>query len=45
MTDNDWALDFSPDRARIGMITEHIKGGTYEQGFLSVHKDRVKFPK
>lgn len=41
---NDWDLDFHPERASIGMFARRDSKGTYLQGFLDVHKDRVKYP-
>lgn len=42
--DNDWALSFQPDRAWIGMFSQAEDGQEYVRGFLSVSKDKVKFP-
>jgi hypothetical protein len=41
--DNDWALSFG-DSASIGRVTEEVGGERYVRGFLSVDKNRVKFP-
>jgi hypothetical protein len=41
---NDWALDFSPERSSIGMFARRDSTGTYVQGFLDVHRDKVKYP-
>jgi hypothetical protein len=47
-TDNpdadDWALDFHPGRARIGMYTVREGEQKYLRGFVTAQKDRVKFP-
>jgi len=40
--DNDWALVFDDDRARIGMRTEKIEGVRYIHGFLGVDKDKER---
>jgi hypothetical protein len=42
--DNNWALNFGPDRARIGMFTVEEGGQKYVKGFLSVSRDKVKYP-
>lgn len=42
--DNDWVLDFGPDRARIGMYAERVGGQTYVRGGFTVHRDKVKYP-
>lgn len=42
--DNDWALDFGPSRAHIGMHTEVVDGQTYVRGNFRVQQDRVKYP-
>lgn len=42
--DNDWALAFYPERARIGMYAEKIGGLTYVRGSFAVHEDRVQYP-
>ena len=42
--DNDWALDFGPDRARIGMFAREEGGQTYVRGMFSVSRDKVKYP-
>jgi len=42
--DNDWGLDFYPDRAGIGMGTTKQAGRSYVQGYFFVHHDRVAFP-
>ena len=42
--DNDWALDFEPDMARIGMYNEKEGGTTYLRGLWFVNKNRVMFP-
>jgi hypothetical protein len=40
----DWDLEFLPERASIGMFARRDAKGTYLQGFLDVHKDRMKYP-
>jgi hypothetical protein len=42
--DNDWTLDFYPERARIGMFTEKSGGQTYVRGIFLLNKDKVKYP-
>ncbi len=42
--DNDWSLDFYPRRASIGMYNIHEGDQVYVRGFVSVHKDNVKYP-
>jgi hypothetical protein len=42
--DNDWALNFHPDRASIGMYARQQGAQTFVQGFLSVSHDKLKFP-
>lgn len=42
--DNDWALDFEPNMARIGMFNEQEGRQTYLRGFLFISKDKVTFP-
>jgi hypothetical protein len=42
--DNDWALSFG-DSVSIGRLTEEVGGERYVRGFLSVDKNRVKFPR
>jgi hypothetical protein len=41
--DNNWALDFGPDRARIGMFTVEERGQTYVKGLFSVNRDKIKY--
>jgi len=43
-SDNDWGLDFYPNRAIIGMGTTQKAGKNYVQGYFSVHRDKVPFP-
>lgn len=43
--DNDWVLNFYPERARMGMSARHDSTGTFVNGFLAVHKDAVKYPR
>ena len=42
--DNDWALAFYPERARIGMYTVKDGKQTYVRGSFAVHEDKVKYP-
>jgi hypothetical protein len=42
--DSDWALDFAPDRARIGMFTVEEGGQRYVRGLFDVNRERAKFP-
>jgi hypothetical protein len=42
--DNNWALDFSPDRASIGMYTVKEHGLQYVRGSFSVSKEKVEYP-
>jgi hypothetical protein len=42
--DNDWALQFSPNRAWIGMFSRPEGGQEYVRGFLSVNRDKVQYP-
>jgi hypothetical protein len=42
--DNNWTLDFLPERASIGMVTEKEGGQKYVRGFFSINKDKVKYP-
>lgn len=42
--DNNWALDFAPERATIGMFTVKEHGRQYVRGTLSVHEDKVEYP-
>jgi len=39
-----WALDFAPNRARIGMSSAQVGRQNYLQGFVSVSKDKIKYP-
>ena len=43
--DKDWALQFLPDRAWIGMYSRREAGVDSVRGFVSVSKDKVKYPK
>ena len=42
--DDDWALQFGPNRAWIGMFSRLEGGQKYVRGFLSISKDKVKYP-
>lgn len=42
--DRNWALDFGPNTARIGMFAERVEGKTYVRGLFSVNRDRVLYP-
>ena len=42
--DNNWALDFGPERARIGMFTTKERGQAYIHGVLLINRDKVKYP-
>jgi len=42
--DDDWHLVFNPDRAWIGMFSQSEGGTRYVRGFLSISKDKVKYP-
>jgi hypothetical protein len=42
--DNDWALSFSPERARIGMFTERVGKRVFVRGSFAVHPERVLYP-
>ena len=42
--DSNWALDFGPDRARIGMFALRQGAETYVEGLFSVSRDKVKYP-
>lgn len=42
--DNDWALAFFPERARIGMFTETEGGQKYVRGVFLLNRDKVKYP-
>lgn len=42
--DNDWGLDFYPNRASMGMGTTQKRGKSYVQGYISIHRDKVPFP-
>ncbi len=42
--DNDWTLDFYPERARIGMYAVKEGGQTYVLGGFAVNRDKVKYP-
>jgi len=42
--DHDWTLVFGPERARIGMFAEKIKGQWYYRGGLLVNRDAMKYP-
>lgn len=41
---DDWALNFVPDRAWIGMYSKEEGGQKYVRGVLSVSKDKVNYP-
>ena len=41
---NDWALEFSQDRAVIGVMSEKREGQTYVRGVFNVNRDPVKYP-
>jgi hypothetical protein len=42
--DNDWALQFYPERAWLGMHSLKEGGQTYVQGGFSFNQDKVKYP-
>jgi hypothetical protein len=42
--DDDWAVSFHPDRAWIGMFSRPEAGQAYVRGFLSISKEKLKYP-
>lgn len=42
--DNDWGLDFFPDRAGMGIVTVKQGDKSQVQGYLNVQRDRAQFP-
>ena len=43
--DNNWGLEFIPDRAGLGMFASKLEGQTYVQGYFYVKQgDPVKYP-